>query len=199
VYLARAIAEFTDAQFVDESIAAVANVNPASITKGLTPIPASGSTSVAAEADIGDLIAAYLAGGARLERAALLMSSANATYLRLSGNRAFEQLTPAGGFVGGIPTFASQAIGNRLILIDQARVLFADDGRVDFAVAEAAALEMSDSPSSHAGTPTAANLASLYQTGAVALRISRVTAWQALENAVQFVQGASYGLVGSPS
>ena len=116
--LGRALAEYLDAQFCDPSVAAVEHLNPASVTNSATPIASAGSSLEAAKADLRGLIAAYKAAGARLERAALLMSSENASYLRLTGDPAFAELTTAGGRVAGVETFASDAVGTRVILAD---------------------------------------------------------------------------------
>src|SRR5262245_4398368 len=56
--LAAAMTYFLDRQFVDPSVAAVTNVSPASITNGVTPITATGTTAAAFRADIRSLMQA---------------------------------------------------------------------------------------------------------------------------------------------
>lgn len=194
-----AVASFLDAQFVDPTITAVTNLRPASVTNGVTPIVSLGSSAEAAVADVRELVATYVANGARLESAALLMNSQNAVLLRLSGHEAFRELGPTGGRVAGIPTFAGDGVGANLILVDQARILYADTDSVDFAKSNQATLQMDSAPTMHAGTATAVNATSLWQTHSVALRAIRTANWEALDDAVQYVAGADYSGIGSPA
>lgn len=59
--LTASMAQFLDVAFVDPAIAEVAEVSPASITNGVTPIVASGTTADALKSDVKRLFAAFLA------------------------------------------------------------------------------------------------------------------------------------------
>src|SRR4030095_12950246 len=96
---------------------------PASLTNTLTPIPSSGTTATDAIADLQALVTAYLAGGGNLSTAVVVLSSANAVKLRLSGLESFRELTREGGFVAGVPAVASDSVGDVLVLIDVANTL----------------------------------------------------------------------------
>jgi len=186
--LARSIVQFLDWQFSDPSVAAVADLNPASLTNGLTPIAQSGDPVQ----DVYDLVKLYVAGGGRMETAAFVLSSANAVALRLLGWEQFRNLTPTGGDLAGIPAFAADAVGGNVILLDRARVLLADDGEMRVDASGQAALEMSDAPtqSTAAGSPlapTPTQLVSLWQGDLVALKVERIINWWAAPGAVQYM------------
>jgi len=134
---------------VNPAISAVANKNPASLTAGLTPI-----NSTNAIDDVVALMSAYTDAGGRLESAVFLLSSRNVVALRLIDSPAFEQLTPSGGAIAGIPALASDAIGSNFVLVDRARVLIADDGDVDFRISTETSWEMRSDPTMHGGTGT---------------------------------------------
>jgi len=58
--LMKAITEFTDVRFVDPGYAAVTNVNPASITNGVTATAPSGTNAAAVRADVQTLFATWI-------------------------------------------------------------------------------------------------------------------------------------------
>ncbi len=197
--LGRALAEFLDVQFTNPAIAAVTSLSPASVTNGLTPVASNGGSAEAAVEDIRELVAAFIAGGGRLEQAVLLLSSQNAVALRLSGHLAFSELTVSGGRAGGLPALASDAVSTNVVLVDPTRILIADAGDVDFTIAQDASLQMLDNPTNNSGTATATTSVSLFQTNSVALRATRTVNWQALAGAVQYVADADYVSIGSPA
>lgn len=197
--LARGISRFLDAQFVDHTLAAVADTSPAGITYGVTPIDSAGTSAANAATDFGNLLEAYLDGGGSAETAAILMASRTAAALRLSGHSAFEQLTRSGGSVAGIPVVAGDAVGMRVVLLDTARVLLADEGAVDIQRADSATIQMSDSPTHNVSTPTESTQVGLFQTGSTAIKVMRTINWEAMSGGVQFIDEALYGAVGSPA
>jgi hypothetical protein len=200
--LARAIAAGIDAAFFSDA-AAVTDVSPAGIASGAPSIAAGGSGSTAddAIADLQALIDLYRERGGRLESAVFAMSSTLACSLALSDRQAFTKLTREGGTLAGCPCVASDSVGDKVFLIDQARVLDADDNQAEIAFAEGATVEMDDAPTNDAGTATAANMTSMFQTDSVAIRISRFVNWQALSGSVVYISDASYTGVsaGSPA
>jgi hypothetical protein len=197
--LRRAYASWIDSQFVDPDIAAVPDENPGSITNGLSPIPSAGSTPDDAREDLRRLHALYVSGGGRVESAVVLMSSANAVALALTGHEAFRGLTRDGGVVGGLPVVASESVGYQVVMVDTSQVLLADDGEADLNVATHASVEMLDSALQQDGTTgTGASLVSLWQSDLAGIRIERTIHWRAAEGAVQRVEGALYYSAGSP-
>ena len=185
--LARQLARFADAQFIDPSVAAVSNISPASITNALTPLASTGDPGF----DANNLIIEYVSNGGSLERAAFVLSSQNAVAMRLSGNDLFSDLTRSGGAIAGIPAVASDAVGSILVLLDTARVLLADDGQLAVDASRNTSIEMSDAPSSHAGT-TGSSLVSMFQTDSVATKAERYINWIALTGAAAYTEDALY-------
>jgi HK97 family phage major capsid protein len=72
--LAAGLAQFTDAQFVDPSVAAVTDVSPGSILNVTSPVASAGGTAADALTDIKALIAAFTAANPDVEFAVFLMS-----------------------------------------------------------------------------------------------------------------------------
>jgi hypothetical protein len=201
--LAQELAPGLDRLFVDESLAATAD-SPAGITHGIAPLSSTGDPA----ADLKALVAAFVAGGGSLAGAVLLISSTNAVALSLStgidGVVRYLALTVSGGILGGLPCLASDAVGDRVILVDTSRVFIADDGEVDVAVATHAAIELDDAPSGSVATgsplaPSATSLVSLWQTDSVGVRVERLMRWETVAGAVAWVDGADYLVLGSPA
>jgi len=194
--LARSLSTFVDAQLTDPAVAAVADKSPASITNGLTPVPATADPA----ADMANLVAAFVGGGGHLESAVVLLSSQNAVALNLSGGDAFRDLTTAGGMMCGMVALASDGIGDRVVLVDAARLLIANDGQGSVDTTKNGAMEMVNPPLQNGAAGTGAALVSLWQNNLVALRLERFVNWDALDGAVAFIDNADYlGAVGSPT
>jgi len=72
------IGAFLDSQLVDPAVAAVAGVNPASITNGAATAAASGATAAALRADLAARVATFTAANIPLDGAVWLMNDSNA-------------------------------------------------------------------------------------------------------------------------
>jgi HK97 family phage major capsid protein len=182
------IAQFLDGQFIDPAVAAVAGINPASITNGTTPIVSSGS----ALADIHALIAALSAANVPLGGVTLIMSETNAFTLGMvrdpQGNRAFPGMGATGGSVDGITVVTSNTAGTNVIALQPAFVLYAESGGVEVDVSREASLQMDDAPV----TP-ATSFTSLWQNNLVGLRAEKFVNWKRAKlEAVKYVSGATY-------
>jgi HK97 family phage major capsid protein len=189
------IAAFLDVQFTDPAVAAVANVNPASITNGTVAIASSGPTGDNARADIKALIATFVAANLSLASAVLLMSEANAfalgTALNPLGQQFFPQLGTNGGTIMGIPVVTSSALGTNIILVDARGILYADDGGVTLDVSREASLQMDTAPVTPSVDATV--LVNLWQNNLVGLRAERYINWvRARIQSVKYVSGATY-------
>lgn len=189
-----------DGQFTDPLVAAVAGENPGSITEPVAaPIASSGGTPADAIEDLRQLHALYVSGGAKVEAAALLMSSANAVALALADPERFGTLTRSGGTLGGLPVVCSDSVGPRVIMLDTSQVLLADDGAADLSVSRQADIEMLDGALQQNGvTGAGAQVVSLWQSGLAAVRVERTINWRAPAGAVQYVESAYYYPAGSP-
>jgi hypothetical protein len=73
-------------QFIDPDYAAVANVSPASITYGVTPVIPSGTTAAALRTDVQTLFAGYIANNLDPSGAVWIMSATTALALSLMQN-----------------------------------------------------------------------------------------------------------------
>lgn len=184
--LAKTIIEKIDKDFIDPDVAAVANVSPASITRGATVLTPSGTNLAAVNTDIAAAVGTFITANQNLENLAWIMPNSLALALSLMlnslGNRAFPDMTVKGGMLAGYPVVASQyAAGistsptdlNLVILLNQDEIFLADDGRVTVDASDQASIEMSDDPATDAGNV----MVSMYQTNQVALRAERYINW----------------------
>jgi HK97 family phage major capsid protein len=186
---------FLDVQFVDSTVAAVANVNPASITNGVTGTAASAATGAAARADIAARVAALAALGYPVNELVILMSESIAFSLGLAlnavGGELFPGLTAAGGSIIGIPVVTSQSVGAQIIVAHAPSILMADENGVEIDVSREASLQLDSAPTDPADAT--AVLTSLWQANLVALRVERWITWgKARSTAVDRITSAAY-------
>jgi HK97 family phage major capsid protein len=196
--MVRGVAAFIDLQFVDPAVAEVANVSPASITNGASNIPASGTTADAFRTDMKALFELFLTANTDPSRLVVLMSAKNALGLSLLlnplGQPEFGNISMAGGSIMGLPAVVSEAVGNRIIVLDAMDILLADDGGVDIDVSEQASLQMNTTPGTP-GSPVAnTEMVSLWQANLVGLRVDRYITWKrARQTSVAYISNANYG------
>ena len=202
--LAAAITALIDRDFIDPTKAAASGVSPASVTNGVTPVTATGTTADAFRTDFGTLLAEYTEANEDLGGLVLVMTQTQA--MRLSfmvntlGQDEFPGLTPSGGTLRGIPVITSENIvstggspadGSLIVAINARDILLADDGGVNIDVSREASLQMDDSPDSPATASTV--LVSLWQHNMVGIRAERFINWaKRRATAVQFIQNAKY-------
>ncbi len=187
--------QFLDTQFVDPTVAAVSNVNPASITNGASTAAASGVTGAAAKADLAASVAVFTAAGIPLEGSVWLMSDSNAFGLGLSMNALGQPLFPGvgqtGGSIFGIPIIVSNNVGNRVILVHAPSILYADDGGVSIDVSREASVQMDSTPTDTVDATTV--YVSLWQRNLVGLKAERFITWtRARTAAVRYISAAAY-------
>lgn len=203
--LADALRERLDVDFIDPAKAAVANVSPASVTNGVTPIISSGNTADNVRADLRALWAQFIQARNPPTTAVYIMSATTALALSLMvnalGQPEFLGITMNGGTFGGVPVIVSEyadaaagSSGGTVVLVNASDIYLADDG--DFAIdaSREASLEMDSSPSGNSGTGTEAQLVSMFQTNSVALRGERYVYWSKRRNsAVAYITGVAWG------
>lgn len=202
--LGETVIERIDTDLFDPDVAAVANVNPAGLLNGVTPVAGpSGS-------DPEDIRCAILRLWAPWDisfmgaRPAYYTTPGAARFLASMrdalGNRAFPGMTATGGELDGVPVRTSQYLANNggsqgvpFILVDEAEIYLADDGNVTIAVSREATIEMSDTPvgsSSATVTSNGSPFVSMFQTDSMALRAERFIWWGARRSgAVQWIDG----------
>jgi len=190
------VAAFMDQQFIDPAVAAVATVNPASITNGAANSASAGTSPDNAKTDIKTLVKTFTTANQSTKGAALIMSESNAfalaTALNPLGQPLFGGFTAdGGGSIMGIPVVASQAAGTNLVIVDQTGILYADDGQSTIDVSREASLQMDSAPMSPADATTV--MVSLWQTNCIGLRVERFCTWaRARASAVAYITGAAY-------
>ena len=191
------IAAFLDTQFIDPTVAYLANVHPASITNGLTGIPSANDPYK----DLLALLQAFAANNVPLAGATLILSETNALAMAFwrdsLGNPVFPGITVTGGEAQGIKVVTSKAAGSNVILVYPPSILYADDGGVTIDVSREASVQMDSAPDA---PPTATTvLVSLWQNNLVGLRAERFINWKrALNQGVALVTGAAYSPAARP-
>ena len=185
------IAQFLDSQFIDPAVAAVAGVNPASITNGAPTAAASGAPL----ADIMGLINHFASNNIPVSGVHFIMSPANALALSFrtytDGSPQFPGVGLNGGTYRGLSFVTSQAAGANVIALQPSLILYADDGGVTIDASREASLQMDSAPASPADATTV--YVSLWQTNTVGLRAERFANWKrANANAVKYLTAAAW-------
>lgn len=199
-----AIVERLDIDFVDPAHAATANVSPASITNGVTPIASGGATADDIREDLQALMASFISTNQNVASLVLIMPSTQALALSMLrnslGQPEFPGLSIGGGSLEGLPVIVSQyahtaAAGNMVIAANASMIGLADDDAVTVEASREASLEMDSAPTGNAsGTATAVSLVSMWQTNSIALRAERFINWKKLRaGAVAFVNHVAWG------
>lgn len=203
--LASAMTFFLDRQFVDPSVAEVTNVSPASITNGVTPITATGTTAAAFRADVASLFASLFAANLSTAGGVWIMTQLQALKLSLMQNSLGQQVFPSvnpdsGGTLLGYPVVQSEnmpavggspADGYPLIFAIGPEIMLADDGQILIDASREASLQMDTAPDSPPSAST--NMVSLWQTNMLGLRAERWINWKKRRTAaVQYISNAKY-------
>jgi HK97 family phage major capsid protein len=201
--LAKAIVQYMDGQFVDPTKAAN-DISPASITYGVTPIPASGTSGAALRADIRALMASFLDSNMQLTSAVWIMTQQTALSIALMmnalGQPEFPSISMSGGTLYGIPVVTSEGVpasggspsdGFPIILANASDILLADDGQVMIDASREASLQMDTSPDSPPSSSTV--MISMWQQNMMAIKAERYINWaKRRADAVAYISGAKY-------
>jgi HK97 family phage major capsid protein/HK97 family phage prohead protease len=202
--LAAAVVQFMDSQFVDPTKSATAGVSPASITNGVTPTIATGTTGAALRADLKTMMAAFLAANMQVTSVVFLMTQQTALSISLMtnslGNKEFPDINMNGGTLLGIPVVTSENIpatggsptdGYPIILASAPDILLADDGDVTIDASQEASLQMETAPDSPATAST--TFVSMFQQNQIAIRAERYINWaKRRSTAVAYISNAKY-------
>ena len=204
--LAKAIAQFLDSQFLDPDYAAVANVSPASILNGVTPITPSGTTSAALRVDVQVLIDTWLAANLDPSQGVWIMPPTQALALSLMLNPLGQPLYPEinlkGGLLFGLPVITSMSaklsgsptVGSIIALLNAPEILLADDGEVTISTSSEASIQMLDNPTNlSTGATAATTVVSMFQTNSLAIKAVRFINWaKKRATAAQYIANAAY-------
>jgi HK97 family phage major capsid protein len=203
--LAAALIERMDIDFIDPGNAGTANVKPASITNGVTPISPSGSDADALRRDLRALWAPFIAANNPPTTAVYIMTATMALAISLMqnplGQSEFPGLNMNGGTLMGVPVIVSEYLDNSagssgglLILANARDIWLADDGQVTVDASDQASLQMDNAPTMNSTTPTPIASVSMWQTNSVAFRAERFVNWaKRRATAVSYIDGANYG------
>jgi HK97 family phage major capsid protein/HK97 family phage prohead protease len=197
--LAAALIAKLDVDFLDPAKAAVANVSPASITNGVTPIASSGNDADAIRADVQALFAAYIAANMTPASGVWIMSATTALALSMLtnplGQPEFPGVTMNGGTFWGMPVIVTEYTPDGYVILANASDIFlADDGQVVIDASREASLQMDDAPTNASNPATATTVVSMFQTNSVAIRAERWINWQKRRpQAVQVLSGVAWG------
>lgn len=206
------IAQTIDRDFVDPANAGTADVKPASITNGVTPVVASGTDADALRADAKAVMSNFVALNMSLSGAVWIMTETQALGIALMLNPLGQAEFPGiqingetGGTFMGLPVVLSENIppqaavtgppaipaGSCIILAKASEILLADDGEVVLDASNQASLQMDSAPTN---PPVAATvMVSLWQMNMVGLRAERHINWtKRRPGAVQFITGTAY-------
>lgn len=205
--LVKAIAQFLDQQFLSPDYAAVANVSPASMTSGVAPLAATGTTSATLRADVQTLFGQWISTNLDPSGGVWIMPATTALAISLMlnalGQPVFPGITMNGGTFFGLPVITSQSAvmvgspvageGNMIILLNAPEVLLADDGQVTIDASREASIQMLDNPTNESAGGTATTMVSMFQTNAVAIKAVRFINWaKRRSNACVFIKDAAY-------
>jgi hypothetical protein len=202
--IAKAVVVRMDLDFIDPANAGTTNVKPASITNNIAAIAPTGTTAAKFRADLATALAAFAANN--IDGAAhIVMSRQMATQLALMvntfGQPEFQQMTPTGGSIVGIPVLASEhltAVGSpstqTIVICIPGEIMLADDGQVTVDASSEASIEMLDSSLVQDGVAgTGTSLVNLWQNGLLGLRAERMVNWTLRRStAVQYISPAAY-------
>lgn len=153
--LSKGIAFAADSQFLDPSVAAVAQVKPASILHGLTPVQSTGASATQIASDLEDLVNVLADADGIDESTAFVMRKTDAVRLAAKrttdGAPAFPTVTAKGGTLLGLPVVTTNAIrwsvsaGSIVALVKGDCIAYASQG-VEVDTSEQASVELLDNP-----------------------------------------------------
>lgn len=206
-----ALVERIDQDLIDPAAAGTANIQPASITNGVTALSSAGTSADNARTDLAAIMAAFVSANQNPSGVVLIMPTTLALALSFQvnslGQPEFPGLGMAGGTINGIPVITSQYAtdvsgggGNLVIAVNANEVFLADDGQVTIDASKEASLQMLDNPTNNSATATATAMVSMWQTNSIALRAERFINWQKRRaEAVVYMDDVNWGAVGSPA
>lgn len=205
-----ALVERIDRDFIDPAEAGTANIQPASITNGLTALTSAGTSADNARTDLANIVADFINANQNPEGLVLIMPTTLALALSFQvnslGQPEFPGLGLSGGNINGIPVITSQYAanasggGNLVIAVNAREIFLADDGQVTIDASREASLQMLDNPTNNSATATPTTMVSMWQTNSIALRAERFINWaKRRTEAVVYMDDVNWGSIGSPS
>ena len=189
-----AMRTFLDEQFIDPAVAAVANVNPASITNGAANSAASGTTAADFMADFQLAISQIIQANIDLTGLVIVMQPSLALAMQLMyndlGQKEFPEISANGGSLLGYTVVTSNSVPvGTIVFVVPREILLADEGGISLDSSREASIIMDDGVS-----PASTTMVSLWQKNLVGLRVERYINWaRRRDEAVYYITAAGYG------
>jgi hypothetical protein len=204
-----ALVERVDRDLLDPAEAGTANVQPASLTNGLTALTSAGTSADNVRTDLANLVQTLRAANLRGPIAIVLPDSllTGISFMVNSlGQPEFPGLDGDGGTFKGIRFIGSEYVanasggGNLVVAIAEREVFQSSDGGVRVDASREASLQMLDNPTNNSATATATTMVSMFQTNSVAFRGEWDINWQKRRtDAVVYMDDVNWASVGSPA
>lgn len=202
--LAAALRERLDTDFIDPAKAASANISPASITNGITPITATGTGDADdVRADVKALFQEFIDANNAPTSGVWIMSATTALALSLMlnplGQPEFPGISMNGGTLFGLPVIVSEYVptitgGTYVALVNAQDIYMADDGGITVDMSREASLQMDNAPTMTSDSPTGTSVVSLWQTNSVGFRAERSINWaRRRDSAVALLGAVNWG------
>ena len=205
--LTEACTAIIDTSLIDPNQGGSTNVQPASLTYGVTPITATGTNYAALSTDIQSMLDTILDVDVDPRGAVLVMPPQRALALSMMvtslGVRQFTDISMEGGSIFGMRVVVSRYVGSisgspnygdMIVLIHPREVFVADDGNVTIEASREASLELLDNPTNQStGATAATSMVSMFQTNSTAVKAVRFVNWTKRRSvACQFIRNAAY-------
>jgi HK97 family phage major capsid protein len=199
--LAAAVAQFMDQQFIDPTVAAVANVKPGAITNGSHQVAASGNSVAHVTTDLSAAMLYLTDQNSPMTAPVWIMHTHAYQFLitqRSSVDTFVWKEEMLGGKLMGIPFIVSNNVPiaaglSSITLVDANDILIADDGQMLFDASSEASLQMDSAPTD---PPVAATVfVSLWQQNMLGIKIERYIYWMMRRAVANFV----YQITGFPA
>jgi hypothetical protein len=173
------VAAFLDAQFLTNTVTAVARLRPAAITAGAVAVTSTGATAAAISSDLAALVAAISTNGSGLTW--IMRKRTMATIAGALGAASGLPQT-----LWGLPVIVSDNSPAQVTLVDAAQILYSDDGTIELDTSEQAVLQMDSAPTD---PPVAATImTSLWSLDLWAVKAMKWIAYQrALDGSVSYM------------
>jgi hypothetical protein len=159
-----------DQTMLDQTLTAVTDTSPASITAAAPSFGSAGTSSANALTDLKKLFQVHFTANPGATNSALVMSAGNAAAAAAATN--WPALSANGnGSLWGVTVVPTGAAGNRVVMLDANALLVADQGGVDVRFTRHASIEVDGATTS---PPTASTiLVSTWQSNLAAAKITR--------------------------
>jgi HK97 family phage major capsid protein len=194
--LLESISQFMDVQFIDPTVAAVADTSPGAVTNGVTGVDATGATVALVTADLSAALTSLAVANIGMRAPYWIMHTRSFNFLMTLRTTqdvyAFRDELSQGRLLG-YPVIASNNVPLRdqnagggtegyIALLDASEIFMADDGETMLDVSREASLQMDSAPAAGAQA-----MVSLWQNNLIGIRAERFVYWQRRRDAAVYL------------